>query len=132
MYSAAGLVEPMNEKKSENPQGTEEDRRQHQRVTLSAKLVARHVGRGESFTVDEASVGGFSITTTTVFEPGSQHHFRFAGPSGETSIIGAECRHCSRLEREGEGPAYRAGFQFLSQPTRRLRIILGAIAAEAP
>ena len=122
----------MNVKKSEDPREPEEDRRQHPRVKLSAQLVARHVGRGESFTIDEASVGGFSMTTTTPFEPGSQHHFRFAGPSGETAIIGAECRHCSRLEREGEAPAYRAGFQFLSQPTRRLRIILGAIAAEAP
>ena len=122
----------MNTKNSEEQDPDGGDRRQHPRVKLTAQLVARHVGRGESFVVDEASMGGFSIVTPTPFEPDSQHHFRLSGPSGDADIISAACRHCSRIERGGQDPAYRAGFQFLSQPTRRLRIILGAIAADAP
>lgn len=122
----------MNTKKPEEPHTEDLDRRQNPRVKLTAQVVARHVGRAESFVVDEASVGGFSIITPAPFEPDSEHHFRLAGPSGDAAIISAACRHCSRIEREGQAPAYRAGFQFLSQPTRRLRIILGAIAADAP
>ena len=122
----------MDTKKSQETHAAEIDRRQNPRVKLAVQLVARHVGRGDSFVVEEASVGGFSVVTAMAFEPDSQHHFRFAGPSGDTAIVSAICRHCTRIEGQDQTQAYRAGFQFLSQPTRRLRIILGAVATDAP
>jgi len=109
------------------------ERRQHVRVKLTARIVGRPLGVEESFLVEEASVGGFSIRSTTRFVPDSEYRFRLENESGQSTIIETMCRYCNTVG-EGDGPLRRhhAGFQFLPQATRRLRLILGAIAIDAP
>jgi hypothetical protein len=105
------------------------DRRAHPRVKLSTQITARLVGTRETFVIDEASTGGFSLSAPRTFEEGQAYRFRLESPSGQAAVISAQCRYCRASE---QGPAYCVGFQFAPQDTQRLRLILGAIANEAP
>ena len=107
------------------------DRRAHVRVKLKTPIVARRLGGGDTFSVEEASVGGFSFKSPVPFEPGSTHHFRLSNAGGQVAMVGAVCRYCTALEGV-EPPSHLVGFQFEPQPARRLRLILGAIANDAP
>jgi hypothetical protein len=124
----------MHTKKSAQPTtDSASDRRQHPRIKLTGPIVGQPVGGGETFVVDEASLGGFSIRSRTPFDPESKYRFRLSSPSGQATVVAAVCRYCTATPGDGERePAtYVVGFQFLPQPTRRLRLILGAIAMDA-
>jgi hypothetical protein len=47
-------------------------------------------------------------------------------------MIGAVCRYCRLVNEAPEPPSFLVGFQFIAQPTKRLRLFLGAIAMDAP
>ena len=113
------------------PQGQIE-RRLQVRVQLSEPLMARHIGRTDTFLVEEASLGGFSLRSDVVFEPGTEHHFRVTSPTGQVAMIATVCRYCTLASEPHETASYLVGFQFSPQPTKRLRLFLGAIAMDAP
>jgi hypothetical protein len=117
--------------KHEQSTTAEIDRRAHVRVKLNTPIVARRIGGGDTFTVEEASLAGFSIKSPVRFEPESTHHFRLSNSSGQVAIIEAICRYCTARDA-ADPPSHLVGFQFLPQPSRRLRLILGAIAIDAP
>jgi hypothetical protein len=110
------------------------ERRQHLRVKLTARIAGRPLGVDQSFVVEEASVGGFSIKSPTPFVPDSDYRFRMSNESGQSTIVEALCRYCNPIPTEGDAgsPSYLVGFQFLPQDTKRLRLIWGAIAIDAP
>jgi len=122
----------MKKSKDEPSKKTPEiERRANVRVKLNAPIVARRIGGGDTFHLEEASIGGFSIKSPVPFEPGSTHHFRLSNVSGQVAVVEAVCRYCTVIE--GAVPlSHVVGFQFLPQPTRRLRLILGAIAIDTP
>jgi hypothetical protein len=107
------------------------ERRQHVRVKLTARIVGRPLGAEHSFVIQEASVGGFSFRCQTPFVPDVEYRFRLANESGQSTIVETVCRHCL-LVNDDLPKQYVAGFQFLPQATMRLRMILGAIATDAP
>jgi hypothetical protein len=120
-------------KKPEPSAKTADDRRQHPRVKLvTTPLTGRLTSGGENFVVEEASVSGFSMTSGATFVPGTAYRFRISSSQQHIAVVAAMCRSCTPVEREGAPLSYRAGFQFLPQPSRRLRLILGAIAMDAP
>jgi hypothetical protein len=91
--------------------------------------MARHIGLADTFPVEAASLGGFSIRSGVAFEPGTEHHFRVESPTGQVAVVAAVCRYCAAAT---DAPAaYLVGFQFPPQPTKRLRLFLGAIAMDA-
>jgi len=92
--------------------------------------MARHIGSTETFLVEEASLGGFSIRSDIAFDPGTEHHFRVASPTGQVAVVAAVCRYCAPTT-EAQA-AFLVGFQFPPQPTLRLRLFLGAVAMDAP
>jgi hypothetical protein len=110
------------------------ERRRHPRVKLTARIAGRPLGTEQSFVVEEASVGGFSIKSPTPFVPDADYRVRMSNESGQSTIVEVLCRYCNPIPVEGEGGAstYAVGFQFLPQDTKRLRLILGAIAIDAP
>lgn len=110
------------------------ERRQHLRVKLTARIEGRALGNDQSFAVEEASVGGFSLKSTKPFVADVDYRFRLSNESGQSTIVEVVCRYCKTLPAEPEttSPRYLAGFQFLPQATTRLRLILGAIAHDAP
>jgi hypothetical protein len=108
------------------------ERRAQQRVKLTAPLVARLVGSRVTSIVDEASTGGFSMRTVTPFDPGATYRFRLASSSGQVAVVAVMCRYCLQPEPPGEPRTHLVGFQFLPQDTQRLRLVLGAIAMDAP
>jgi hypothetical protein len=114
---------------SKLPPGQAERRRQV-RVQLSEPLLARHIGLADTFAVEEASLGGFSIHSHVAFDPGTEHHFRVESPTGQVAVVAAVCRYCTPTT--DAQAAFLVGFQFPPQPTRRLRVFLGAIAMDAP
>ena len=107
------------------------DRRAAARVTLRTPLVARRPGDPTSFAIEEASMGGFSIKSPVSLQPDTIHHFRIANAKGQVAMVQVACRNCVQLQTDG-APLYRIGFEFLPQSTRRLRIVLGALASDAP
>jgi hypothetical protein len=116
----------------EGPPPEQPERRLQIRVQLSEPLMARHIGRADTFLVEEASLGGFSLRADVAFEPGTEHHFKVASPTGQVAMIAAVCRYCTLANESTEPPRYLVGFQFTPQPTKRLRLFLGAIAMDAP
>jgi hypothetical protein len=109
---------------------TRSERRAQPRVKLTTQITAKLVGRKETFVIDEASTGGFSLSTPRrTFEGGQAYRFRLENPSGQAAVITAVCRYCLPVD---DRSAYLVGFQFLPQDTRQLRLIFGAIANEAP
>ena len=93
--------------------------------------MAQHIGRTDTFLVEEASLGGFSVRSDVVFEPGTEHQFRVTSPTGQLATIATVCRYCTLVSEPHETARYLAGFQFTPQPTKRLRLFLGAIAMDA-
>jgi hypothetical protein len=108
---------------------TRSERRAQPRVKLTTPITARLVGSKETFVIDEASTGGFSLRTPRTFEGGQAYRFRFETTAGQAAVLTAVCRYCLPVDH---GSRYLAGFQFLPQSTRQLRLIFGAIANEAP
>jgi hypothetical protein len=117
--------------KRDTPAAATTDRRANARVKLTPPLTARRIGGGDSFAIEEASIGGFSIKSPVPFEPDSVHQFRISNAGGQWAIVSAACRYCT-VPDSSEPSSHLVGFQFLPQPTRRLRIVLGAIAIDAP
>jgi hypothetical protein len=124
----------MNTKKSEQRAASPVERRQHLRVKLTSPIVGRALGRTDTFVVEEASLGGFSMKSHVAFTPGADYRFRLTNQSGQATIIEVLCRYCNPVEgpEPGRSPSFVVGFQFLPQPTHRLRLIIGAIATDAP
>ena len=73
------------------------ERRLLVRVQLSEPLMARHIGRTNTFLVEEASLGGFSLRSDVVFQEGTEHHFRVASPTGQVAIVAAVCPYCTAI-----------------------------------
>ena len=111
----------------------QKERRQHPRVKLAVSpLLGRRVTGGETFVVEEASASGFSMTGSTSFAHGTSYQFRVWSTADHVTVVVAVCRYCTLIERENGPWTYRSGFQFLPQSGRRLRVILGALAMNAP
>ena len=108
---------------------TRSEGRAQARVKLATPITARLVGSKETFVIVEASTGGFSRSTPRTFAEGQAYRFRIESPAGQAAVIAAVCRHCLPAD---DSSAYLVGFQFMPQNTRRLRLILGATANEAP
>jgi hypothetical protein len=107
------------------------ERRQNPRVVLTlTPLFGRRVGGGPTFVIEEASTSGFSIMSRSPYLPGTSYQFRIWSTEAQVTIVAAVCRSCTLLEQQPW--LHRVGFQFLPQSARRLRVVLGAIATNAP
>ena len=109
----------------------EVDRPSRLSVKLDTAIIARRFGGGDTFTIEAASIAGFSIRSSVPFEQKSVHHFRVSGADGQMVLVGAVCRYCTGCE--GSDPtSYVVGFELEPAPARRVELILGVMANDAP
>ena len=109
------------------------ERRGHPRVMLTTPLFGRLTSGGQTFTVEEASARGFSMISPVMLAPGRSYQFRMWSDPAHATVVAAVCRSSTLIpDADGGSWRYRNGFQFLPQSGRRLRLILGAIAVNAP
>jgi hypothetical protein len=105
------------------------ERRSNPRIKMLTTITARLVGTHEMFVLDEASVGGFSVRSPTKFVPGTSYRLRLESATGQATVLQAVCRYCISVPLE---KTHVVGFQFVPQDRAKLRLILGAIANDAP
>jgi hypothetical protein len=109
----------------------EVDRRAHVRVKLHSAITAQRLGDDNTFTIEDASIAGFSIYSPVPFEPGSSYHFRLSDAASQVVLVGGVCRYCRTLD-DTSPPSFLVGFQLDSPPSRRVPIILGVSPDDAP
>jgi hypothetical protein len=107
------------------------DRRAHVRVKLHSAITAQRLGDDNTFTIEDASIAGFSINSPVPFEPESSYHLRLSDAAGQVVLVGGICRYCTTLDGTTP-PSFRVGFELDSPPSRRVPIILGASPDDAP
>jgi len=80
--------------------------------------------------VSDISATGFSVETTTPFQEGEIHEFRFSLDGGSSAILSAQAAHGVANDRVGELQLYLTGFKFVDLDAAQklaLKTLLGQI-----
>ena len=106
------------------------ERRETTRLDVLWQLNVEVLSQPMPVSAREISATGFSIETTTPFEDGAVHEFRFTLDGGPSAELTAESAHSQPTERVGELQLYTTGFKFVELTTedkKALKTLLGTI-----
>lgn len=95
------------------------ERRQAKRLDVLWQLNVEILSRPMPVSVSDISATGFSVETTTPFEEGEVHEFRFSLDGGSSATIQAEAAHGVANDRVGELQLYLTGFKFVELDTEQ-------------
>jgi hypothetical protein len=93
------------------------ERRQTARLDVLWQLNVEILSQPMPVSAREISATGFSVETTTPFDDGSVHEFRFTLDGGPSAVLTAESAHSQPTERVGELQLYTTGFKFVELTT---------------
>ncbi len=106
------------------------ERRQARRLDVLWQLNVQVLSHPMPVSASDISATGFSVETTTPFEDGEIHEFRFTLDGGASATVFAESTHCVAKERVGALQLYLTGFKFVqmdSDTKQALKILLAQI-----
>jgi c-di-GMP-binding flagellar brake protein YcgR len=89
------------------------ERRQAKRLDVLWQLNVHVLSHPMPVSCSDISAVGFSVETTTPFENGEVHEFRFTLDGGASATVFAESTHCVAKERVGALQLYLTGFKFI-------------------
>lgn len=89
------------------------ERRQAKRLDVLWQLNVEVVSKPMPVSVSDISAMGFSVETTTPFQEGEIHEFRFSLDGGSSAILSAQAAHGVPNDRVGELQLYLTGFRFV-------------------
>src|SRR5262245_29684563 len=89
------------------------ERRQAKRLDVLWQLNVEILSRPMPVSVSDISAIGFSVETTTPFQEGEIHEFRFSLDGGSSAIVSAQAAHGVPNDRVGELQLYLTGFKFV-------------------
>jgi c-di-GMP-binding flagellar brake protein YcgR len=106
------------------------ERRQAKRLDVLWQLNVEILSRPMPVSVSDISATGFSVETTTPFQEGEIHEFRFSLDGGSSAILSAQAAHGVANDRVGELQLYLTGFKFVDLDAAQklaLKTLLGQI-----
>jgi PilZ domain-containing protein len=106
------------------------ERRQAKRLDVLWQLNVEILSRPMPVSVSDISATGFSVETTTPFQEGEIHEFRFSLDGGSSAILSAQAAHGVANDRVGELQLYLTGFKFVDLDASEklaLKTLLGQI-----
>lgn len=106
------------------------ERRQAKRLDVLWQLNVEILSRPMPVSVSDISATGFSVETTTPFQEGEIHEFRFSLDGGSSAILSAQAAHGVANDRVGELQLYLTGFRFVDLDAAQklaLKTLLGQI-----
>jgi hypothetical protein len=89
------------------------ERRQAKRLDVLWQLNVEILSRPMPVSVSDISATGFSVETTTPFQEGEIHEFRFSLDGGSSAVVSAQAAHGVPNDRVGELQLYLTGFKFV-------------------
>ena len=89
------------------------ERRQAKRLEVLWQLNVEVLSHPMPVSVSDISATGFSVETTTPFQEGEIHEFRFSLDGGSSAILTAQAAHGVANDRVGELQLYLTGFKFV-------------------
>lgn len=89
------------------------ERRQAKRLEVLWQLNVEVLSQPMPVSVSDISATGFSVETTTPFQEGEIHEFRFSLDGGSSAILSAQAAHGVANDRVGELQLYLTGFKFV-------------------
>ena len=89
------------------------ERRQARRLDVLWQLNVEILSRPMPVSVSDISATGFSVETTTPFQEGEIHEFRFSLDGGSSATVSAQAAHGVPNDRVGELQLYLTGFKFV-------------------
>jgi c-di-GMP-binding flagellar brake protein YcgR len=106
------------------------ERRQAKRLDVLWQLNVEVLSHPMPVSVSDISATGFSVETTTPFQEGEVHEFRFSLDGGSSAVLQAEAAHGVANDRVGELQLYLTGFKFVELDAAQklaLKTLLGQI-----
>lgn len=106
------------------------ERRQAKRLDVLWQLNVEVLSRPMPVSVSDISATGFSVETTTPFQEGEIHEFRFSLDGGSSAVLSAQAAHGVPNDRVGELQLYLTGFKFVDLDAAEklaLKTLLGQI-----
>lgn len=95
------------------------ERRQAKRLDVLWQLNVEILSRPMPVSVSDISATGFSVETTTPFQEGEIHEFRFSLDGGSSAVLQAEAARGVANDRVGELQLYLTGFKFVELDTEQ-------------